>query len=149
MASVVKVRARIINCWMGQYDFTKTPPTYHVKVPRHPLCNRYTLFQPVHSSCTGRSLMLESPDYFFRPREIGRLRQTNARYAVCAEGLHFSAFHFCCRFIPHQYTSYSRFGGAPYCSSVAYMPSSSAYIPSYSIIVLLPKLTNAPTFELK
>ena len=57
----------LLNCWLGQYDFTKTPPTYHVKVPSH-----YVI-------ATYGSLMLESPDYFFRVREIGGLRQTTAK----------------------------------------------------------------------
>ena len=56
-----------VNCWLGQYDFTKTPPTYHVKVPSHYVIATFQL---------DGSLMLESPDYFFRVREIGRLRQT-------------------------------------------------------------------------
>ena len=47
--------------------YTKTPPTYHVKVPSHCVIATFQLYG---------SLMLESPDYFFRMREIGRLRQT-------------------------------------------------------------------------
>ena len=47
--------------------YTKTPPTYHVKVPSHYVIATFQLYG---------SLMLESPDYFFRVREIGRLRQT-------------------------------------------------------------------------
>ena len=68
-----------VNCWLGQYDFTKTPPTYHVKVPSHYVIATFQL---------DGSLMLESPDYFFRVREIGRLRQTmvliNPRRACAA-----------------------------------------------------------------
>ena len=48
--------------------YTKTPPTYHVKVPSRYVIATFQLYG---------SLMLESPDYFFRVREIVRLRQTN------------------------------------------------------------------------
>ena len=48
--------------------YTKTPPTCHVKVPSYYVIATFQLYG---------SLMLESPDYFFRVREIGRLRQTN------------------------------------------------------------------------
>ena len=44
-----------------------------MKVPSHYVIATFQLYG---------SLMLESPDYFFRVREIGRLRQTNIRAAI-------------------------------------------------------------------
>ena len=57
-----------VLCWLGQYyGYTKTPPTYHVKVPSNCVIATFQLYG---------SLMLESPDYFFHVREITRLHQT-------------------------------------------------------------------------
>ena len=63
-----------VNCWLGQYDYTKTPPTYHMKVPSHCVIAIFQLYG---------SLMLESPDCFFRVREIGRLSQTIQYLGLC------------------------------------------------------------------